>query len=324
MTLTKILTVSSLGFALSSVLGSATAFAQQQEFEARYFSQTTVSGELRSTKINTALLSDSDLIRGNNSDETIVLSSSDSSATSSVRIFNGILRFDRVNLRVIPGLDSGESLVAVYFNDGTMLDDVLAIRDRVSGYASIVSTSSFLLDQSALLNAGKTLNDIVEVSVNASIEHSLNYSDLGFVPAGELPPISTEISEPAITEVNNTQLNVIVGTRGRDNLEGTNGDDYIDGRGGSRDVLTGNEGNDFFIFGTEAGNNSQDRDVIVDFDVIDDTLVLENGASIASTKTRNGSLVIKLTGRDKDTIRLRKVAHGIGAINVISVDDDFE
>ncbi len=317
--LKKPLKISSFLLALSAV--SLPTVAQPQDgFAALYFAQTVFAGDIRGTTINVAVLNDDDLTRGNNSNESIFQSLRESSNNTPLQIFNGTLSYDLTNFRVVPV--SGESSVTVYFNDGSILDDVLAIRDNFLVYG--VSTSLFLLEQSKLIEAGKTINDIVEVSVNEAVNHDLNYSDLGFTLASELPPLEEEPETPSDSEENNSSTNTIVGTSGRDNLQGTEEDDVINGRGGSRDVLTGNNGQDFFVFGSEAGNENKDRDVIVDFDTIDDTLVLENGASIASTTIRNNSTIIRLAGRDRDTIRLRGVTLDISLINVIRTDSIFE
>ncbi len=313
--LKKPLKISSLLFALSAA--SLPTVAQPQDgFAALYFAQTVFAGDIRGTTINVAVLNDDDLIRGNNSNESIFQSLGEDSNNTPLQIFNGTLSYDLTNFRVVP--ISGESSVTVYFNDGSILDDVLAIRDNFLVYG--VSTSLFLLEQSKLIEAGKTINDIVEVSVNEAVDHDLNYSDLGFTLASELPPLEEEPEAPSDSEENN----VIVGTSGRDNLQGTEADDVINGRGGSRDILTGNNGRDFFVFGSEAGDRNRDRDVIVDFDTIDDTLVLENSASIASTTIRNNSTIIRLAGRDRDTIRLRGITLDISAINIIRTDGVFE
>lgn len=307
--------ISSLFLALSS-LSVTNAASAQETFTAEYFSQTIYAGEIRAAGVNTAILSDIDLIRGNQVNETI-LESSDNLDRAPLQIFNGMLEYDLVNFK--PVFTSGESIVALYFKDGSWLDNVYAIQDRFTIYG--VTTSLFLIDQQALRSANKTMNDIQEVTVNQNDDHQLNYSEFGFTQPNSKIPTPQPDPEPPIHEENN--LNLIVGSEGRDNLKGTDGDDLINGKGGSRDVLTGNAGFDHFVFGAEANNNKQDRDVIVDFEPSNDSLVLEYGATIKSVRFKNGSTIIRLNGNDADNIRLRGVQLTASKIDTIYVDGSY-
>jgi Ca2+-binding RTX toxin-like protein len=63
------------------------------------------------------------------------------------------------------------------------------------------------------------------------------------------------------------------GMDGKDSLSGGNGNDLLDGGAGS-DTLTGGTGLDTFRFSSALNNSNVDR--IADFNVVDDTLQLEN------------------------------------------------
>lgn len=314
--LKKNLGISSLLLALSS-LSVINAASAQEMYKAEYFSQTVYAGEIRAAGVNTAILSDIDLIRGNQQNE-IILESSENLDRAPLQIFNGMLEYDLVNFK--PVFTSGESIVALYFKDGSWLDNVYAIQDRFTIYG--VSTSLFLIDQQALRSANKTMNDIQEVTVNQNTDHQLNYSEFGFTQLNSNIPTPQPDPESPIHDENNP--NLIVGSEGRDNLKGTDGDDLINGKGGSRDVLTGNAGFDLFVFGAEANNNKQDRDVIVDFEPSNDALVLEHGATIKSVRNKNGSTIIRLNGNDADNIRLRGVQLTASQIDTIYIDGSYQ
>jgi Ca2+-binding RTX toxin-like protein len=85
----------------------------------------------------------------------------------------------------------------------------------------------------------------------------------------------------------------MLGTSSSNSLTGTSGNDLIDGRGGDDqiwakngcDMLSGGAGKDTFTFDTTP--NSKNVDVIVDFNVTDDTIRLNDSAF---TKLKWGSL----------------------------------
>ena len=99
-------------------------------------------------------------------------------------------------------------------------------------------------------------------------------------------------------------LNSVVGTAGSDNLIGTNEADSIRSLAGSYDRMTGGLGADEFVFGEETQNGIRERDVILDYEVGIDSIVLANGASIGSVRLGSGSVVIFLEG-DGDAIYVR-------------------
>ncbi len=63
------------------------------------------------------------------------------------------------------------------------------------------------------------------------------------------------------------------GVAGADTLIGGSGSDLLDG-GLAADTLTGGAGEDFFRFSTALGNGNVDR--ITDFNVVQDTILLDN------------------------------------------------
>ncbi|MER2513928.1 MAG: hypothetical protein ABTQ25_16185 [Nitrosomonas ureae] len=81
----------------------------------------------------------------------------------------------------------------------------------------------------------------------------------------------------AINGTGNILANVIIGNTGKNQLKGAAGNDILDGRVGA-DILTGGIGNDIFRF-TTLGQ----IDTITDFNVVNDTIQLENAVFIALT-----------------------------------------
>ncbi len=298
--------------------------ASSSTFNGMYFSQSDRHG----IAVSDAILQDDDLVRGNGSDEFIfrVRSEDSRNINAPLPLFNGVLIFDRVNFTV--SQDDGEVSTTVFFNDGTSMDQVLGIFYRSGGRQGL-SSQLFLLDHNALVSAGKTLNDISGVRLVEYVDHNLDYSDLGFrseidAPLS-IPDAPTIEPEPEENEyVDPSEFNLVLGSSGRDRLVGTSGADIINGRGGSRDVLIGRGGKDFFIFGAEAGNYIRNRDIIRDFNVNEDTLVLENGVKISFVRERNRSIIIRLEGADRDVIKLRNMNADFDSINVLFQEGTFE
>lgn len=271
-------------------------------FTAQYFSFFSgLSGS--GTGLFEATLTDVDLIRGNNENETI-------EDSTGLPIFNGFFFFEQTGTGlddVVRVFEDGEATTTVTFNDGTTLSNVLALNDfRTFSFGA--SSNNFLLDQNALASVGKTIADVADVSVDAFIDHDLSFADLGFGDATVIPPEP----EPGI--------DVIAGTDGRDRLTGTDADEVLIG-GGDSDRLTGNGGADTFVFGADTNDGARDRDVILDFDIADDTLVLEASASIRRVVERNGDTIIRLEG-DNDAIVLRDVT-AFSLDDIVFAEDVF-
>jgi len=83
----------------------------------------------------------------------------------------------------------------------------------------------------------------------------------------------------AINGTGNNLANIIIGNTGKNQLKGAAGNDILDGRQGA-DILTGGIGNDIFRF-TTLGQ----IDTITDFNVVNDTIQLENAVFTALTAT---------------------------------------
>lgn len=256
-----------------------------EQYTAQYFTQ---SGQasgfgilVTSTEVRTATLTDSDLIRGDDANESVA-------ASNGFSLFDGLQEVNFIEGGIVT-VDDGEAVTTVTFSDGTTLAGVQALYDSQSGpYASL--SQQFLLDPVALAAAGKTLGDISSVRVDALSDHELNWGDFGFVPNGVVVPEP----EPA------PPLNLVQGTAGKDRLTGTDGDDLIRG-GDGNDRLTGGAGADTFVFGADARDGNRDSDTITDFNAVEDTILFEAGATIRLVEVRNGNLFIQLDG-DRDSI----------------------
>lgn len=265
-----------------------------QQFTAQYFSQsgTTVGLGINvyARSIQTATLTDSDLIRGDDADESVA-------AVNGFRLFDGLQEVDFSLGRVVT-VDDGEALTTVTFSDGTTLAGVSALYDQQIGPYGL-QDQQFLLDPAALAAAGKTLADIQSVRVDALTDHDLSWADFGFGPTGI--PLPEPEPEPVLT--------LLQGTAGNDRLTGTAADELIRGGDGD-DRLTGRAGADTFVFGADARDGNRDRDVITDFNAAEDTILLEAGIQVRSFHEHNGNLVVHLTG-DRDIITIQNADSGI-------------
>ncbi len=96
-------------------------------------------------------------------------------------------------------------------------------------------------------------------------------------------------------------LNEVTGTTTSDYLVGTGNADIIHSLGGSYDKSVGGLGADVFAFGAEALNGVRERDVILDYEVGVDAIMLTDGATIGSIRQTSTGAVIFLEG-DLDAI----------------------
>jgi len=96
-------------------------------------------------------------------------------------------------------------------------------------------------------------------------------------------------------------LNEIIGTEASDYLVGTDAADIIHSQGGSYDRSTGGLGADIFAFGAEALNGIRERDVIMDYEVGIDAILLEDGATVGLIRQTSTGAAIFLEG-DFDAI----------------------
>ena len=296
MNITKALKISSL-----MLLFSSTQLYAEEQFRGQYFVQVVFGGDISGSGVGNGVLLDDDLIRGNGSAEAVitVAEAEDPNESSPFQFFNS---------------NTQERLMTIIFNDDTSIEQVQGLYD-VALFNFSVANVYYLPDPTVLAAVGKTLDDISDIVIGEIIDHDLNWSDLGFSLV-DVPEVPVPTIEP--------EFNHIVGDGGNNRLVGTEGGDIIDGESGARDLLTGGRSNDFFVVGADVGNGVRNIDVILDFNVGEDGLMLENGATIRDTRISNGSLVITLNGGDQDIIRLRNVTADIPSISIISFDVLFE
>ena len=117
-----------------------------------------------------------------------------------------------------------------------------------------------------------------------------------------------------------TIYNQIIGTQNSDYLRGTAGDDMIYGLAGRYDKLVGNGGADLFVFGEESDNGRRERDLIKDFEVGIDAILLTEGTSVARIRETSKQVVIFLDD-DRDAIYVR--GEDVTADNITILTDDF-
>lgn len=152
-------------------------------------------------------------------------------------------------------LSNLENLLGSGFNDtlagnaGTNVLDGAAGTDTVS-YASATAGVTVNL---GLTSAQNTIGAGIDTLLNIEKLTGSNFND---------------------TVTGNTGYNTIIGGSGTDQLNG----------GAGTDTLTGSSGTDRFIFNTTL-NATTNKDSIMDFSVVDDTLVLENAIFTKFTAT---------------------------------------
>lgn len=250
----------------------------------------------------TFLLTDEDVVRGDDANEFV-----GGNPIRSFGIFDGFFGFPGV----LGAFEDGEMRSTVTFRDGTELSGVRGLFDIIPGPFG-QTIEYFLLDQSTLGAAGRTMAEVVDISVDAFIDHDLSWADLGFTPTGVMvPPPPPPLPDPV--------LNLVEGTDGNDVLRGTNGDDLIIGGDGD-DRLIGRNGGDTFVFGADTRDGNLDRDVITDFDLAEDTIFFEAGAVIRFIEERGNNLFIQLEG-DRDAIVVRDSDRG--AVSAFDFSDDL-
>ena len=115
------------------------------------------------------------------------------------------------------------------------------------------------------------------------------------------------------------ELNLIQGSQRSDRLQGTDEDDLIISLGGDYDRLWGNGGADLFVFGAESQNGRRERDIIYDYEVGVDEIVLTDGVSIGSIRDTRSGATIFLEG-DRDAIYVR--GRDVDADNLTIIIDD--
>ena len=161
---------------------------------------------------------------------------------------------------------------------------------------------------SVVIEDGKESTTFKVEVVDDSIDEGLEAFDVSI----SLDPLQAEDYELLVSSVRLTiedndtapPLNEVRGTEGGDYLTGTSGNDAIFSLGGSYDRSAGGDGADEFVFGQETRNGIRERDVILDYEVGIDSIVLTDGASIGAVRQSSGGVVIFLEG-DNDAIYVR-------------------
>jgi len=251
--------------------------------------------------VSDVTLLDEDLIRGDDANEQVLNG-------AGRPIFDGFTEFVQTGFTlgsVVRQSGNTEVTTTVTFTDGTSLSGVLGLRDFGAGsYGS--SYNRYLLDVNELSAVGKTLDDIADVRNDGAVNHNLSWADLGFSgDFAQVDPIDPVDPIEPIDPVEPVEPEAIIieGTQGRDRLRGTSEDEIIIG-GNGNDVLFGGGGADTFVFGADTNDGNRDRDVIRDFDMSEDLILLDSDAQIRRVVERGDNVVIQLEG-DRDVIVVR-------------------
>lgn len=163
----------------------------------------------------------------------------------------------------------------------------------------------------------------VEVTGDTAVEANETL-EMSFSLTGGATPVVIS-SRAAVTIVNDDltptgpELNPVTGTGASDFLIGTDGDDLIFGMGGKLDVMFGGEGADVFVFGAETMDGERDRDVILDYEVGQDVILLTEGAEIESVKDTGLGVTVRFEG-GKDVLYIS--GDGVDADSITFVTDD--
>jgi RTX calcium-binding nonapeptide repeat (4 copies) len=203
-----------------------------------------------------------------------------------------------------------ETLATLQFSDGTLLGGVRTLQS--GGYSGYVTSYAYLFDQAALAASGHSITDVVAVLGSFAFDHDLDWDEAGFTltsvgTGGDVPPPPPP------------PLNAVDGTSGADRLTGTTGRDAIRGYDGN-DTMTGGGGHDAFIFGTDSRSGRRSTDVIRDYQVGQDVIGLEGGASVRSIVDTGNTIVITLVG-DGDKIVVQGAA--LTVADITFVQDNF-
>ncbi len=149
--------------------------------------------------------------------------------------------------------------------------------------------------------------------------------EMSFTVTGAAQPIL--LSSTARVEIVNDdvappepEFNEIIGTARSDFLLGTDGADMITSLGGRYDKMIGNEGADVFVFGEETQNGRRERDVIVDYEVGVDAILLTDGTTVGSIRDTRGGAVVFFEG-DRDALYIR--GEDVTDQNITIIYDDF-
>ncbi|OJF92257.1 calcium-binding protein [Pararhizobium antarcticum] len=186
---------------------------------------------------------------------------------------------------VLKGRGGSDLLVGRAGND--TLDGGTSADEMIGGAGNdtyIVQNSGDIVDE---LNDGGAGIDTVKSSISFSLEQSAKL--------GGVVEKLTLTGSNAINGTGNSAANTLTGNSAANTLNGGSGDDTLNG-GLGKDVLTGGTGADKFLFKT-ALNASTNVDRITDFNVIDDTIQIDNAifTTVAGTGTLSAAQFVKNT-----------------------------
>jgi hypothetical protein len=144
------------------------------------------------------------------------------------------------------------------------------------------------------------MNDDFDGSLNAQILYTAEQDQVVYLEASDF--FSDTVGYTITVKDVPAPSSEIIGTEGRDNLMGTEGDDIMRSLGGKLDRMDGKGGADTFVFGlSEADNGVRERDIIRNFELGVDMIALEEGVEVSSVRDISTGLVVTLNN-DRDTI----------------------
>lgn len=212
-----------------------------------------------------------------------------------------------------------ETLSTIQFRDGSILAGVETLQN--GGYSGYVTSYNYLFDQAKLAASGHTLADVAGVLSSFAFDHDLNWDEAGFSFTAGPPPDGGNNNvappppppPPLVVLNGNAQANTLVGTAAAEAIRGFDGNDR----------LTGNGGNDVFIFGTDSRSGRRSTDTITDYQVGQDFIGLEGGSAVKSIVDNGTAIVITLVG-DGDRIVINGAALNVSDIRILDNPQSFD
>ena len=226
------------------------------------------------------------------------------------------------------GQDEAKITVTVNpVNDNPVANDDAATTDAGQAVDILVLSNDTDVDQDTLsvdsISSGPA-NGMVDINADGSVTYT---PDDGFdgqdsftydVSDGQggLDTATVTVQVDAV----DPGPNVIMGDDGLNNLIGTDGDDLIISKGGRLDKMTGGEGADDFLFGSELANGAFERDIITDFEAGIDSILLSSDQYSVQVGSR---YTLVTAGEDNDQILLYGRFDNVDDLNisVVVVDD---
>ncbi|KJV06800.1 calcium-binding protein [Methylocucumis oryzae] len=220
------------------------------------------------------------------------------------------------------GSSGADTLIGLQGNDTYIVDNALdVVKENLNEGSDLIQASVTytlpaqvenltLTGSSAINGVGNTLNNVLTGNSGSNILTGSTGDDIYTIASGDTvveaigEGIDTVQSTISYTLTNNVEKLILNGTsainatgNGLDNtLTGNSAANSLAG-GLGNDVLTGGSGADHFIFNT-ALNATTNKDVIMDFNVVDDTIRLENAimTKLATTGTLAAGRFVANTG----------------------------